>query len=142
MGVADEIRQKIQNACIKGLSDTEKDVKKDTSNVIEDKIYNAHSPVMYSRTGELASENSMKSDLSGGGNTFELIVKYSDAIHSYNPTWYGEAYPLDEIVFDYFSKSHIYWNKTGRGGVNIKGELDSKSHEWCASFCKNFESAW
>ena len=96
-------------------------VKEKGKQIIQEKILNAYSPSVYQRIGEIL--DSLDTEKKPDGNGVMLIVKGKEDIHSPS-NWIGKNYPLDEIVFDYFKRNHIYKNGKHRSGVDVQEELE------------------
>lgn len=99
-------------------------LKEKAQEIVLELIYSKYSPSVYERTMELLEAFEIKTEWNGNECVGILYVK-SDS-HSENATWIGKSYPLDEIIVDYFSRSHKYYNGVEREGVDVMGTIENR----------------
>jgi hypothetical protein len=101
------------------------ELKEKAQDVVVELIYQKYEPSFYERIMELIE--AFEIQCKWEGNTCYGILSVSNRLHSENPKWIGDkVYPLDEIIVDYFSRSHTYSNGVTREGVDVMGTIENR----------------
>lgn len=98
-------------------------LKEKAQEIVLELIYQKYSPSIYQRTMELLEAFEIKTEWQGNECVGILSVKSN--IHSPS-NWVGDNYSLDEIICDYFARSHTYTNGVVREGVDIMGTIENR----------------
>lgn len=100
-----------------------KSIKRKAIEIVNDKIYGAYNPSVYSRQMALVEAFNIRKNSNGKG--IELVLETKDDLHPQNDTWVGnKVYPLSEIILDYFKKDHTYKNGIHRNGYDVQADIE------------------
>jgi hypothetical protein len=100
------------------------ELKSKAEDVLIELIYEKYEPSVYYRVGQLLQSFDIKCEWQG--NTCVGILFVKDITHSPNPSWIGKEYSLQEIVTEYFARSHKYYNGIIREGVDVMGTIGNR----------------
>jgi len=108
-----EAKKQIENTMKKEMLPA---LKEKAQEIVITKIYSAYTPKIYERTNELIE--AFEIECKWEGDTCWGILKVKEDLHSDNPTWKGQIYPLDEIINYYFAEGHGWGEGTNRPAVD------------------------